>query len=59
VFRRDHPDLDARDASARLEALVALFEGTLFRRLTGRGRSDNRIRKIYEAMIEQTLSKDG
>ena len=57
VFRRDHPRLDARDASARLEALVSLFEGTLFRRLTGRGRSDIRIRRIYEAMIEETLSK--
>jgi AcrR family transcriptional regulator len=57
VFRRDHPRLDARDASARLEALVSLFEGTLFRRLTGRGRSDIRFRRIYEAMIEETLSK--
>jgi AcrR family transcriptional regulator len=56
-FRRDHPDLDPRDAAARVEALVTLFEGTLFRRLTGRGRSDTRIRKIYEAMIEETLSK--
>ena len=57
AFRRDHPHLEARDASARLEALVTLFEGTLYRRLTGRGRSDNRIRRIYEAMIEETLSK--
>ena len=57
VFRRDHPSLDARDASARLEALVTLFEGTLFRRLTGRGRSDIRIRRIYEAMIAETLSE--
>lgn len=56
IFRRDHPRLDARDASARLEALVTLFEGTLFRRLTGRGRSDKRIRRIYEAMIEEALS---
>jgi AcrR family transcriptional regulator len=59
VFRRDHPRLGARDAAARLEALVTLFEGTLFRRLTGRGRSDMRIRRIYQAMIEETLSQDG
>jgi AcrR family transcriptional regulator len=57
VFRRDHPGLDARDASARLEALVVLLEGSLYRRLTGRGRSDARIRGIYEAMIGQALSK--
>ena len=57
AFRRDHPHLEARDASARMEALVTLFEGTLYRRLTGRGRSDNRIRRIYEAMIEETLSR--
>jgi len=57
VFGRDHPHLDARDASARFEALVSLFEGTLLRRLTGRGRTDNRIRRVYEAMIEAALSK--
>lgn len=56
VFRRDNPHLDAREASARLEALVTLFEGTLFRRLTGRGRSDKRIRRVYETMIEEALS---
>ena len=56
-FRSDHPHLDPRDVAARVEALVTLFEGTLFRPLTGRGRSDARIRKIYEAMIEGTLSK--
>jgi AcrR family transcriptional regulator len=55
-FRREHPQLDPSEASARVELLVVLFEGTLLRRLTGRGMKHPNLRDLYRAVIEKLQS---
>jgi len=56
-FRRDHPQLDPSEAPARVELLVVLFEGTLLRRLTGRGMKHPNLRDLYRALIEKLQSQ--
>jgi hypothetical protein len=56
-FRRDHPELDPSEAPARVELLVVLFEGTLLRRLTGRGMNHPNLRDLYRAVIEKLQSQ--
>ena len=56
-FRREHPKLDPSEASPRVELLVVLFEGTLLRRLTGRGMTHPNLRDLYRAVIEKLLSQ--
>jgi len=56
-FRREHPQLDPSEASARVELLVVLFEGTLLRRLTGRGMNHPNLPDLYRAVIEKLQSQ--
>jgi len=56
-FRREHPQLDPSEASARVELLVVLFEGTLLRRLTGRGMTHPHLRDLSRAVIEKLQSQ--
>jgi hypothetical protein len=56
-FRREHPQLDPSEASARVELLMVLFEGTLLRRLTGRGMTHPNLLDLYRAVIEKLQSQ--
>ena len=45
--------------AARLELLAVLFDGSLLRRLTVRMTETGHLREIYQATVEQLLSREG
>lgn len=57
-FRADFPELGAEEASARLEVLVALVEGTVFRRVTGQRAETHMLREVYRDTIERLLNRE-
>jgi AcrR family transcriptional regulator len=57
-FRADFPELSAEEASARLEVLVALVEGTAFRRVTGQRAQPHMLRELYRDTIGRLLNRE-
>jgi AcrR family transcriptional regulator len=55
-FRAAFPKLGAEEASARVEVLAALAEGTAFRRVTGQRARPQLLREVYRDTIGQLLN---
>jgi AcrR family transcriptional regulator len=56
IFRRQVPSLAEPDASARLELLAALADGTMLRHVAGRRARGEELVRLYQEIIGRLLS---
>ena len=57
TFMQGHPEFEPHEASVRVELIAVLIEGTMFRRLTGRGNDVVTPPSLYRTLLEQVMTK--
>jgi AcrR family transcriptional regulator len=55
TVRRDHPDMSAKEATARVELVAVLSEGTAFRLVTDRVADAKILTGLYRDLLERIL----